>query len=278
MRAAASFALLTIVLPWLAIAQSNGPSFEVASVRPGVFLPPGPDGVVRTGSHGGPGTNDPENYSARYVTLASLVLRAYGLRSYQLSGPNWMDSARYDIAAKVSAGATPAQFKLMLQSLLVDHFTLKFHYQKRDFSGYELSLAKGGLKLVDAVNLRNLSSPPKSGIAKAATAEGDGNINDLVIRQYVGRVLTGRSTTMSNLAYNLGFSLGGVPVVDVTGLTDAYDLVLPYDPPVATLSDVPSSFPSIFTVLQAVGLKLEAKKMPLDVLVVDQIQQTPSEN
>jgi uncharacterized protein (TIGR03435 family) len=116
---------------------------------------------------------------------------------------------------------------------------------------------------------------------EAAAAEGEGNINDLndlVLRQYVGRVLTGRSTTISNLAYNLGFSLGGVPVVDVTGLTDAYDLVLPYDPPVATLSDVPSSFPSIFTVLQAVGLKLEAKKMPLDVLVVDRIQQTPSED
>ena len=279
MRAAASFALLTISLPWLAIAQSNGPSFEVASVRPGVFLPPGPDGVVRTGSHGGPGTNDPENYSARYVTLASLVLRAYGLRNYQLSGPNWMDSARYDIAAKVQAGATPEQFKLMLQNLLVDRFKLGFHTEKKDFSGYELSLAKGGLKLVDAVNLRNLSSPPKSGIAKAATAEGEGNINDLVLRQYVGRVLTGRSTTMSNFAYNLGFSLGGVPVVDVTGLTDAYDLVLPYDPPVATLSDEPSSFPSIFTALQRdFGLRLEPKKLALDVLVVDRIEKTPSEN
>ena len=65
---------------------------------------------------------------------------------------------------------------------------------------------------------------------------------------------------MSNLAYNLGFSLGGVPVVDVTGLTDAYDLVLPYDPPVATLSDVPSSFPSILKALQAVGLNFEAEK------------------
>jgi uncharacterized protein (TIGR03435 family) len=274
---AALFALLTTLLPWLAVAQSNGPSFEVASIRPGVFLPPGPTGVLRTGSHGGPGTDDPENYSARNVTLASLVLRAYGLKNYQLSGPNWMDSARYDIAAKVAAGATTAQFKLMLQGLLVDRFTLKFHYQKKEFSGYQLSLAKGGLKLVDAVNLRNLSSPPKSVIAKAATAEGDGNINDLVIKQYVGRVLTGRSTTMSNLAYNLESSLGSVPVVDVTGLTDAYDFVLPYDPPVATLSDVPSSFPSIFTVLQSVGLNLEAKKMPLDVLVVDRIQQTPSE-
>jgi uncharacterized protein (TIGR03435 family) len=274
---AAPFALLATVLSWLAIAQSNGPSFEVASVRPGVLLPPGPNGVVRTGSHGGPGTNDPETYSARYVTLASLILRAYGLRNYQLSGPGWMDSARYDIAAKVSAGATPAQFKVMLQNLLVDRFMLQVHYQKRDFSGYELSLAKGGLKLVDAVNLRNLSSPPKSGIAKATTEEGEGSINDLVVRQYIGRILTGRSTTMSNLADNLGFTLGDVPVVDVTGLTDPYDLVLPYDPPVAKLSDEPSSFPSLFTVLRAVGLNLEAKKVPLDVLVVDRIQQTPTE-
>jgi uncharacterized protein (TIGR03435 family) len=274
---AAPFALLTTLLPWLTIAQSNGPSFEVASVRPGVFLPIGPNGEVRTGSRGGPGTNDPENYSARYVTVASLVLRAYGLRNYQLSGPGWMDSARYDIAAKVSAGATPAQFKLMLQNLLVDRFRLEFHYQKRDFSGYELSLAQGGLKLVDAINSGNLSSPPKSGIAKAATVEGEGSINDLVLTQYVGRILTGRSTTMSNLAYNLGASLGGVPVVDVTGLTDAYNLVLPYDPPAAKLSDEPSSFPSIFTALRAVGLNLEAKKMPLDVLVVDRIQQTPTE-
>ena len=275
---AAPFVLLTTLLPWLAIAQSNGPSFEVASVKPGVVLSRGPNGVMPTGgSRGGPGTSDPENYSARYVTLASLVLRAYGLKNYQLSGPGWMDTARYDIAAKVSAGTTPAQFKLMLQNLLADRFALEFHYQKRDFSGYELSLARGGLKLVDAVNVRNLSSPPKSEIAKAATAEGEGSINEGTFRPYVGRVLIGQSTTMSNLAYNLGFSLGGVPVVDVTGLMDAYNLVLPYDPPVANPSDEPSSFPSIFTALRAVGLNLEAKKMPLDVLVVDRIQRTPTE-
>ena len=151
--------------------------------------------------------------------------------------------------------------------------------EKRLFR-YELSLAKGRLKLVDAVNVRNLSSPPKSEIAKAATAEGEGSINEGTFRPYVGRVLRRSIRKSSNLAYNLEFNWRRrreVCVVDVTGLTDAYDLVLPYDPPVVQPSDEPSSFPSIFTALRALGLNLEAKKMPLDVLVVDRIQQTPSE-
>jgi uncharacterized protein (TIGR03435 family) len=275
---AASFALLITVAPWAGSAQSNGPSFEAASIRPGVFQPPGPGGKVLMGFHGGPGTDDPENFSARNVTLAAVVMRAYALGNYQLSGPSWMERVRYDIAAKVAPGAAPAQFKLMLQSLLVDRFTLKFHYDKRVLSGYELSLAAGGLKLVNAVNSRNVSLPPKSAIAKATTAEGDGNINDIVLRKYVGRIFVGQSATITNLAHMLESTMGGVPVVDSTDLTDAYDFILPYDPPVVKLSDEPSSFPSIFTVLQAVGLKLEAKKMPLDVLVVDQIQQTATDN
>lgn len=230
------------------------------------------------GFHGGPGTDDPENFNARNVTLAAVVLRAYGLRSYQLSGPSWMDGARFDISAKVAVGATPARFKLMLQSLLADRFALKFHYVRRNFSGYELSLASSGLKLANAVNSRNLSVPLKGAMAKATTAEGDGDINDVVLRQYVGRIFIGQSATISNLAHMLESTLGGVPVVDSTGLTDAYDFVLPYDPPVVKTASEPSSFPSIFTVLQNVGLKLDAKKTPLDVLVVDQIRQTLSGN
>src|SRR5580704_15509011 len=102
------------------------PRFEVASVKPA--LPPQP-GVGGMGAlRGGPGTADPARISGRRVTLLSLLQRAYGVKGFQIiGGPKWFTENRgprfanhYDIVANIPPDTTPAQFKLMLQALLID--------------------------------------------------------------------------------------------------------------------------------------------------------------
>src|SRR5580658_8785115 len=92
--------------------------FEVATVRHG------PPGDYSAGGSGGPGTRDPSRYSVENYPLSSLLEIAYGLSSYQLSGPIWLDDERFTIAAKVPEGATKEQLKLMMRNLLVERFKL----------------------------------------------------------------------------------------------------------------------------------------------------------
>src|SRR5579862_3236003 len=92
-------------------------AFEVASVKPSV-LPAG-NGVIRTGQQGGPGSGDPGRVTYSFTTLRDLLVDAYGVKRSQISGaPNWMDSERFDIVAKIPGGATKDQAKVMLQNLL----------------------------------------------------------------------------------------------------------------------------------------------------------------
>jgi uncharacterized protein (TIGR03435 family) len=89
-----------------------GQTFEVASVKPAA---PQASGIMR--SSGGPGTADPERFTYENVTLQALLLRAYGLKNYQISGPGWLASERFDIRAKVPPGATKEQLNGMLRNL-----------------------------------------------------------------------------------------------------------------------------------------------------------------
>src|ERR1700722_1360771 len=94
-----------------------GQSFEAISVRPAA---PASDGRIRPSMRGGPGTGDPDRIIFTNVTLLNVVLRAYQVKSYQATAPDWMSSERYDITAKIPADATPEQFYLMLQGLLTE--------------------------------------------------------------------------------------------------------------------------------------------------------------
>ena len=139
MRRLLPFAALVIVS---AAAQepSAKPSFEVVSIRPvpdGEMFPP----------QGGPGSSDPERFTAKNILAKVLLFRAYAVKNYQVSGPGWFDTARYDIAAKIPPGATEEQFDLMLQQMLEERFKLKLHHTTKEFPAYNLVLAKGGLKL-----------------------------------------------------------------------------------------------------------------------------------
>src|SRR5580704_16362130 len=126
-----------------AIFAQNGqvrPSFEAASVKKAEQRRSGP-GPLR----GGPGTNSPGQLSG-VASLKALLMRAYEVKSYQIAGPAWMESERYEIDAKIPAGADQRQVSLMLQSLLTERFQLAAHRETKVFPIYAMVMGKDGPK------------------------------------------------------------------------------------------------------------------------------------
>src|ERR1700722_3983486 len=142
------------------------PSFEVATIKPAA--PPatsmGAGGgmrfAIRMGAQGGPGTSDPGQITYSNLPLKNLLVNAFGVKTYQISGPAWIDTERFDIVAKVPQGATKDDVKLMLQNLLAERFKLTLHREKKDLPMYALVVAKRGPTMKE--------SPPDDPNAKEA--------------------------------------------------------------------------------------------------------------
>jgi uncharacterized protein (TIGR03435 family) len=183
-----------------------------------------------------------------------LLTYAYNIRPHQLSGaPAWTSDARFDIEAKAE-GASPAQVRQMLQTLLAERFHLAAHRETREQPGYALVVAKGGPRLRES---------------KAEATQMDGKGPGQIGAEKVPMTMLARG--LQNILERF--------VLDETGLTGEYDFELkwlperlveqrPGDEPPADVSG-----PSIFTALQEqLGLKLEARKGPVEIVVVDRIE------
>src|SRR5450759_4338978 len=129
-------------------AAAESPAFEVASIKP---AEPQTTGRISVGMHGGPGTPDPGQITYTNVSLKNVLLNAYGVKGYQINGPKWLDSERFDIVAKIPKGATKETFKLMLQNLLAERFKLTLHHETKELPMYALVVGKGGSKLKESV-------------------------------------------------------------------------------------------------------------------------------
>ena len=221
------------------------PRFEVASIK----LNPSND----TGSQ-----ND---LSGRNVVFRNYVLRgilqtAFGVNQLTLEAPDWLGDERFDITARVSdAKASMAERRQMLQGLLIDRFGLVVHHETKMRAGFALVTTKNGPKIEPV---------PDSG----------GHDND----SRPGRMQRLR-TTIADFASAVSFILRQ-PVVDETHMEGRYNVVLTYAPDRGP--DVPPAAddgPSIFTAItEQLGLKLEPRKVPVDVLVVDRCRKMPTEN
>lgn len=274
------------------------PTFEVASVQP---VDPGSGAPGTNVMHGGPGTADPERITFTSVTMQRLLMTAYRVGAEQISGPGWLDSARYAIVAKVPVGATRDQFQLMLQNLVSERFHLTLHHEARAFPAYELVIAKGGSKLKPSVAANLTPSPSKPGNPIGLSLDKNGFPQALPGRYATAGAdngvsrLTFNTFSISDLAGVLGMPLGtmvgkmlsAAHVVDNTGLTGKYDFTLEFagnmgpggafPPPASDLR--PEIAPNLLTALQTqLGLKLNDKKTSLDVLVIDHIDKVPTAN
>ena len=189
------------------------------------------------------------------LSLHRLIERAYSVKPPQVSGPEWLDSVRVDIAAKYPPEAKDGERARMLRTLLEDRFKLAVHRETRDLTGYALVVAKGGFKL------------------KPVDAEDDDTQHE------GGRVqsLSAKGVSMSLLADLVSRYLNTL-VVDKTGIGGVYNFDLRWATDDQN-SDRTEDIPTLPIALQeTLGLRLQAQKVAVDVIVVDRVERTPTEN
>jgi uncharacterized protein (TIGR03435 family) len=268
-------AFLTI----LACARAQTIQFEVASIKPSV-----PDGGrMRMWVYGGPGSKDPGLYTCENYPLRGLIMDAFGLKDYQLSGPDWMQSSRFMVSAKIAEGTTKEQFHVMMQNLLIERFKLTFHREKKEMQAYELVVAKGGPKMKESESPLDPDERPARMTERKTDAEGfpvlpPGRVPMMMM--VAGGYATSRhvAETMEEFAVTLSYQLHK-PVTDATGLTGKCDFTLHWIAQGAGPSTVDETGPTLFRALpEQLGLRLEAKKGMVEVLVVDHLEKTPTEN
>jgi uncharacterized protein (TIGR03435 family) len=279
---------ITLRLSAMPQGQDQRLRFEVASVKPNVSQ----DRIVQIGQTG-------TRFTARGVTLALLIRTAYGVQEFQVIGaPPWADSDRFDVVATMPdvsgapavASGGPSRQSLMLRALLEERFGLAAHTEKREMPVYAIVVARKDGQLgpslvrstVDCAALaasrgRGAASPPlpTGQLAPCSSSVGPGAI-------------IARSQTMAQLAAalsrltNTGSSLGRL-IVDRTGLDGSFDVDLRFTPervpdfgPGGPPPGVPAIDPnaaSIFAAMQEqLGLKLEAQRAPVDVVVIDRVE------
>ena len=240
-------------------AWGQAPAFEVASVR--------------ASQGGGRGMNplanrvvvSPDSVIMRNNSLRSCVAWAYHVLDYQVTGPDWIGAERYMITAKAGGEVAEEQLRLMMQTLLAERFKMTVHRMTKEMQAYVLQPAKGGVKL------------------KESTSEGEPDIKPDQQRMTVSVQRTPVAQLIDVLS-----NIFRAPVIDETGLKGKYDITVnvakyigDINPPGAGgTHEAPPDPMSIVTraLQEELGLKLEAKKMAVDLVVIDHAEKVPVEN
>jgi uncharacterized protein (TIGR03435 family) len=249
---------------WSSVAALAPPAFDAASVK----RIAGPSGGVRQ-------EVTPTSLSLRGVPLGYCIRWAYGLRpyqTYQTAGPDWVDPPHaqfYDIVAKAGGPVTVEQLRLMLQTLLADRFRLAVHREKKNLAGYALTVGKNGPKFIPSGKAEDQGQAKPRGVL----------------------VFDCEGFSMARLAEFLGtitwLPSEAIPILDETGLTGTFDFTLDlakhreYDGSGAPVLDERGHIDMqrvVMSTLPDIGLKLEAKRAPVDVLVIDHVEKEPAGN
>jgi uncharacterized protein (TIGR03435 family) len=282
------FAFAWILAGVFAFAQ--GQTFEVASVKPSPPVPAS-GGLYFGPPRGGPGTPDPEQITWTYALMKTVLMTAYDLKNYQINGPAWLDSERYDIAVKIAPGATQEQVIAMWQNLLAERFGLKIHHEPKEFQVSELVVGKDGPKLKDTVQDLSLPLPPGPPQRKNGELLSPGFVVTIFPDPNGAHARSvARAQGLTQIAAMLGNQLGR-PVVDKTGLMGKYDFSLEYAidlkgvplppgiDPVAPGDNASEPMPTLAEAVQKeLGLRLVPAKAQLDVIVIDKLERVPTEN
>lgn len=257
--------MLTLCVSASLLGQSaTRPGFEAASVKQEAStLPNGISGGVCHGSDmPGPQVGIPGMVVAlgrcRYAgaRIRQLINNAYGIAPDRIVGvPGSIDSLPFSIDAKAEEGSMPktAELKQMLQGLLEDRFKMKYHRDTKEVDGYALVIGKNGIKMKESAEG-----------TRGGSSSGPDNIHG--------------SMPMSVLAGALTRAAGR-PVTDKTGLTPRYDIDLKFTPEAVSATPTaadPTGLPSIFTVVQDLGLRLEPNKTSIELFVIDSIEKPDS--
>jgi uncharacterized protein (TIGR03435 family) len=263
--------------------------FEVASIRPASEqVQP----QVAAGLH-----VDGAQVALNYFSVKDIVGMAYRVKPNQIIGPDWLSGQRYTIAAKLPDGASQDQVPQMLQSLLTDRFQMKTHRETREFPVYALGVAKTGLKI--SALPADPDTQDKAPINIAAGGNGNGvainlgNGSSFALGPTAFEVKKLDMPTFADMLTRFTDR----PVVDMTEIKGRYDFSLdltPEDrtamlirialaqgvvlPPQAMRALDFGSNVSLSSSLEKLGFTLESRRAPLEILIIDSIQKTPTEN
>jgi uncharacterized protein (TIGR03435 family) len=272
-----------------ALAQTPKVQFEVASIRPTT-----PE--VATGGAATAGLRIDGAQFRASMPLRGLVAVAYKTRPYQFEAPQWMSSQWYEIAATLPEGHTKVDEVLeMLRGILAERFHMKTHRETKDLPIYAIRVTKSG------ISAKEDPLDPAEGSVEAVTTGSEMSTVAKLPRGATlaigGDKVEAKKFTMRTLADQLTHFVDR-PVVDQTGLAAdaAYDLTLELThedflatrvqsaiaagmtPPPQAMTLLEASGDSLHTALAKMGLKLEATKAPMEVLVIDSADKAPSEN
>jgi uncharacterized protein (TIGR03435 family) len=232
-------------------AFAQAPSFDVASIRPAA---PGAE-QNNKGPRLHPVRTTPGNVFMRNVDIGIAIAWAWDVAPFQLAGQS-VPETRYDIVAKAGGPATDAEMRVMMQSLLASRFGLKVHREDKEMAGMALLVAKDGAKL------------------KVSEDQGDSTFEPVPNKKMIhfGRM------SMSEFARLLSDPMRK-PVVDLTNLKGSFDFTLDGTKYEAAPGERDDELYMIMRALQEeVGLKIEPRKLTINMLMVDHIEKNPTEN
>ena len=261
-----------VLLGALLVCASFGqsPKFEVASVKLSQISAMGGEGRFKMHLSTTPGGLNMGN-----INLRTCVQWAYNLKDFQVTGPDWTNYDRYDIVAKAATPARDDEMRQMLQGLLAERFKLAVHREVRDLPVYVLTVGKNGIKMKESEGEGESSFRPVKGMGKLA----------LAVTQ----------SSMAQFAELLSQPLQR-PVIDETGLKGRYEFTIDLakyfgmelnagargegeGPKEGNRLD-PGAIETAVTLAlrDQLGLKLEPKKAPIDMIVIDRAEKVPTEN
>jgi uncharacterized protein (TIGR03435 family) len=240
----------------LASAQSTPPArpeFEVAEIR---MSPPGatetharilPSGQV----------------DVRNLPMMEILKFGFDLRDEDITGgPNWINDQRYDIVGKMPPQTLEPIARQMVQNLMIDRMKLKTHMEQKTMGIYALVIGKGGSKLQTA-----------AGTGRSDCKSGPG----VEGQQHLICTNVSMPELASHLPQMASRYIGDRRMVDMTGLKGTFDFKLDWAPRPLEPADLPSG-PTIYEAVEKLGLKIEERKQPMPIVVIDSIERTPPEN
>jgi uncharacterized protein (TIGR03435 family) len=257
---------LTCLLAIGCVAQTQSPRFDVAAIRLNTTAEGA--GITFAARPGG-------RLSVINNELANVIGNAWNVERYRMTGgPGWIDSDRYDIDAKVDGSPSRPEMMAMLQVLLAERFKLRTHFESRQGPVYNLTVAKGGLKIRSRSDQNCVSFDPATPGPRPANTCGNDHISN--------SAWTASNIDMAGAVRALSVMMGRT-VIDKTGYVGTFDVKIewtadqsPFGASTASAGD--ATGPAFSTMLEEqLGLKLESARGPVEMLVIDHIER-PSEN
>ena len=240
--------LVAVIAVCAVCAQTNAPpSFEAASVKPN-----------RSGSGSSSSHTRPANLTMTNVSLRSMITSAFRIRDYQLNGPDWLRTERFDVVAKAVTGTPDKELMPMLRSLLIERFKLETHTETKEMPVFGLVVAKNGLRM--------------------QPVDGAGGTNTNSNSDEKGGELSAERTTMSGVAAWISSRMDR-PVLDMTGRTEAFTFKLKYSLESENNDPTAARYPILpLAIQEQLGLRLEKRTAPIEIVVVDKVEKVPIEN